>query len=43
MYALIAFSSATLLYKIAQNLADYQWLYIDLVLLIPLSIFMGDT
>ena len=43
MYALIAFSSATLLYKIGENLADYQWLYIDLVLLIPLSIFMGDT
>jgi cation-transporting ATPase 13A3/4/5 len=24
-------------------LSDYQFLYIDLILLIPLSIFMGDT
>ena len=32
-----------MLYTIAQNLSDYQFLYIDLILLIPLSIFMGDT
>lgn len=43
LYALIQFTSATMLYTIAQNLSDYQFLYIDLVLLIPLSILMGGT
>lgn len=43
LYALIQFTSSTLLYTIGENLADYQFLYVDLVLLIPLSIFMGRT
>lgn len=40
---MIQFSSVTLLYAIGSNLTDTQFLYIDLVILIPLSIFMGQT
>lgn len=43
LYALIQFISATLLYFIGFNLGDYQFLYIDLVLVVPLSTFMGYT
>lgn len=32
-----------MLYVIGSNLADYQFLYIDLALLVPLSMFMGYT
>ena len=43
LYALIQFTSSIVLYVVGQNLADYQFLYIDLILLLPLSIFMGRT
>ncbi len=32
-----------MLYFIGKNLGDYQFLYIDLVLVVPLSTFMGYT
>lgn len=32
-----------MLYSIGSNLSDFQFLYIDLFILIPLSIFMGST
>ena len=40
---MIQFISVTMLYTIGSNLADYQFLYIDLALLVPLSMFMGYT
>jgi cation-transporting ATPase 13A2 len=40
---MIQFISVTLLYIIGSNLADYQFLYIDLGILIPLSMLMGFT
>ena len=43
LYALIQFVSCTLLYYIGCNLGDYQFLYQDLILIVPLSTFMGYT
>jgi len=43
LYSMIQFISVTFLYTIGSNLADYQFLYIDLALLVPLSMFMGQT
>jgi cation-transporting ATPase 13A3/4/5 len=43
LYALIQFITVTLLYTICETLTDYQFLYVDLGVLIPLSIFMGRT
>lgn len=40
---MIQFITVTFLYIIGSNLADYQFLYIDLALLVPLSMFMGKT
>ena len=40
---MIQFTSVTLLYLIGSNLSDFQFLYIDLFQIIPLSIFMGWT
>mmetsp|Transcript_41650 Transcript_41650/g.40024 ORF Transcript_41650/g.40024 Transcript_41650/m.40024 type:complete len:138 (+) Transcript_41650:2331-2744(+) len=43
LYSMIQFSSVTLLYLIGQNLNDFQFLYIDLAILVPLSMLMGKT
>ena len=43
LYSLIQFSSVSLLYTLAQNISDFQFMYIDLVLIIPIAIFMGQT
>ncbi len=40
---MIQFASVTLLYLNGMNLTDYQYLYIDLVILVPLSMLMGKT
>jgi len=40
---MIQFITVCALYSIGSNLADYQFLYIDLVILIPLSMTMGYT
>ena len=40
---MIQFTSVTLLYFIGSNLTDPQYLYIDLIILVPLSMFMGQT
>lgn len=40
---MIQFCTVTLLYAVGSNLTDTQFLYIDLVILVPLSIFMGQT
>lgn len=40
---MIQFSSATLLYTIGGNLTNYQFLFEDLFITIPLCLFMGET
>ncbi|EEQ36531.1 hypothetical protein CLUG_00654 [Clavispora lusitaniae ATCC 42720] len=41
LYSAIQFITVTLLYKKGTNLGDFQFLYIDLVLILPLAIFMS--
>jgi cation-transporting ATPase 13A2 len=41
LYSMIQFTTVTLLYFIGSNLTDPQYLYIDLVILVPLSMLMG--
>lgn len=43
MYSMIQFISVILLYTMGSRLSDSQFLYIDLFMIIPLSIFMGQT
>ncbi|KAI9144956.1 hypothetical protein BKA69DRAFT_1052263 [Paraphysoderma sedebokerense] len=41
LYSFIQFTTVTLLYTFASNLGDFQFLYIDLYLILPLAVFMG--
>ena len=41
LYSAIQFTSVSFLYAKASNLGDFQFLFIDLVLTLPLAIFMG--
>lgn len=41
LYSAIQFITVTLLYKKGANLGDFQFLYIDLFLILPLAIFMS--
>ncbi|TID19222.1 hypothetical protein CANINC_003792 [Pichia inconspicua] len=41
LYSAIQFVTVTLLYKEGTNLGDFQFLYIDLALIIPIAIFMS--
>ena len=41
LYSAIQFTSVSLLYVSVSNLGDFQFLYIDLVLILPIAIFMG--
>lgn len=43
LYSLIQFFTVTMLYAIKANLTNYQFLYIDLIALVPLSIFQAYT
>lgn len=43
LYSAIQFTSVQLLYASASNLGDFQFLFIDLVLILPIAIFMGWT
>ena len=43
LYSMIQFTTVTLLYFIGSNLTDPQYLYIDLIILVPLSMLMGQT
>ena len=38
-----AVTSVTLLYGIASSLGDFQFLYIDLVIILPIAVTMGRT
>jgi cation-transporting ATPase 13A2 len=41
LYSAIQFTSVSFLYATASNLGDFQFLYIDLLLILPIAIFMG--
>ena len=43
LYSAIQFTSVSFLYASASNLADFQFLFIDLALILPIAIFMGWT
>ncbi|KAB8349560.1 hypothetical protein FH972_023584 [Carpinus fangiana] len=43
LYSAIQFTSVQLLYASASNLGDFQFLFIDLILILPIAIFMGWT
>ncbi|EJD52718.1 Ca-transporting ATPase [Auricularia subglabra TFB-10046 SS5] len=43
LYSLIQFTTITLLYSFASSLGDFQFLYIDLFIIIPIAIAMGRT
>ncbi|KAG5287083.1 cation-transporting ATPase [Histoplasma ohiense] len=41
LYSAIQFTSVSFLYTSASNLGDFQYLFIDLLLILPIAIFMG--
>lgn len=43
LYSLIQFTTVTLLYSFASSLGDFQFLYIDLFIIIPIAVAMGRT
>ncbi|KAA1476776.1 P-type ATPase [Dentipellis sp. KUC8613] len=43
LYSLIQFTTITLLYSFASSLGDFQFLYIDLFIIIPVAVTMGRT
>ncbi|KAH7108171.1 Ca-transporting ATPase [Auriculariales sp. MPI-PUGE-AT-0066] len=43
LYSLIQFTTITLLYSFASSLGDFQFLYIDLFIIIPIAVAMGRT
>ncbi|KAJ8660316.1 hypothetical protein O0I10_003773 [Lichtheimia ornata] len=43
LYSIIQFTSVTLLYAFGSNLGDFQFLYIDLFLILPIAVYMGYT
>ena len=43
MYSMVQFTNVILLYTVGSNMSNYQFLYEDLVVTVPLSLFMGWT
>ncbi|KAG0164153.1 hypothetical protein DFQ28_011560 [Apophysomyces sp. BC1034] len=43
LYSIIQFTSVTILYAFGSNLGDFQFLYIDLFLILPIAVYMGYT
>ena len=43
MYSMVQFTNVFLLYTVGSNMSNYQFLYEDLVVTVPLSLFMGWT
>jgi len=43
LYSIVQFVSVLLLYSISSNLSDWQFLYIDLVIITSLALVMGKT
>ncbi|GAA94241.1 uncharacterized protein L969DRAFT_86359 [Mixia osmundae IAM 14324] len=42
-YSIIQFATVTALYAIASSLGDFQFLYIDLFIILPIAVTMGRT
>ena len=43
MYSMVQFTNVILLYTVGSNMSNYQFLYEDLVVSVPLTLFMGWT
>ena len=43
LYSFIQFCTVTLMYVECRNLGDFQFLYIDLLLILPIAVVMGRT
>ncbi|KAG0032683.1 hypothetical protein BGZ81_010294 [Podila clonocystis] len=43
LYSIIQFTTVSFLYAFASNLGDFQFLYIDLILILPIAVVMGRT
>jgi len=43
LYSLIQFTSITILYSFASSLGDFQFLYIDLFIILPVAVAMART
>ncbi|KAJ3167481.1 hypothetical protein HK101_011775 [Irineochytrium annulatum] len=43
VYSLIQFTSVSLLYSLASNLADLQFLFVDMAIIVPVAIFMSES
>ncbi|WFD25838.1 hypothetical protein MNAN1_000805 [Malassezia nana] len=43
LYSLIQFTSITILYNLASSLGDFQFLYIDLFMILPVAVAMART
>ncbi|KAL4806028.1 hypothetical protein BDV18DRAFT_140397 [Aspergillus unguis] len=43
LYSAIQFTTVSFMYTTASNLGDFQFLFIDLALILPIAIFMGWT
>ncbi|KAJ3209585.1 hypothetical protein HDU67_006068 [Dinochytrium kinnereticum] len=43
VYSLIQFTSVSLLYTLASNLADLQFMFVDMALIVPVAVFMSES
>ncbi|KAF9968325.1 hypothetical protein BGZ70_004966, partial [Mortierella alpina] len=43
LYSIIQFTSVSFLYTLLSNLGDFQFLYIDVGIVLPIAVFMGHT
>ncbi|RKP33686.1 hypothetical protein BJ085DRAFT_22433, partial [Dimargaris cristalligena] len=43
LYSMIQFVTVSLLYRFGASLGDFQFLFIDLFIIIPIAIFMGNS
>ncbi|KAG9288647.1 hypothetical protein G9A89_006748 [Geosiphon pyriformis] len=43
LYSIIQFTTVSVLYAFSSNLGDFQFLYIDLFLILPIAVLMGRT
>eukprot|EP00762_Andalucia_godoyi_P007791 ANDGO_01770.mRNA.1 putative cation-transporting ATPase C1672.11c len=43
LYSMIQFSTVMLLYSVDSNLSDFEFLYTDLITILPVVVFMGRT
>ncbi|KAF9952017.1 hypothetical protein BGZ72_006571 [Mortierella alpina] len=43
LYSIIQFTSVSFMYTLLSNLGDFQFLYIDIGIVLPIAVFMGRT